>query len=634
MPSYMHPGVYVEEIASGSKPIEGVATSTALFIGYAEKGTIGEAVPIFKWDDYVKKYGGVLNKGTATNGDSMGLAVQSFYQNGGKSAYIYRLATGTTNSSAFVSHTLLTGKDIVVSAINDGDWADGLIVKISKKENFDLLTLEIGSDNKQGNFVPEEIFENLEPDSTSSQFIESVINGYSNLITVEVVDGGTQDEFRMGFSLSDDLSEASFDFSAANVADRTFSLELDGSGVSLDVVIEKQLYANGDDVAARIESQIQGQSADSADSMASFECIFVEGKLKLVSGVSQDDSAVVVDGASALSVALKLGIANGGTESTGSEFYYSYFAAATMSGGGNGSSNIDSAEYDTAFGKLTLYPDINIICLPGKSWDVTGKASVESAIAHAEAMKNRMVIVDPPSADEFTSEYEVSQLAFSTSTYAVLYYPWVKVSNSFYDAETNPKAPKTVLVPPSGFAAGMWSKIDSRRGVWKAPAGVETNMLGVNEFEYQVENEDQDKLNSLGVNCLRKLPGYGPVIWGSRTLSTKNKPEWRYVPVRRTAIYLEQSIYNGIQWAVFEPNNHKLWSSLRASIGSFMDSLFRAGAFQGETASDAYFVRCKLGDTMKQGDIDAGKVIVVVGFAPVKPAEFVIVRIQQKAGDQ
>jgi phage tail sheath protein FI len=136
------------------------------------------------------------------------------------------------------------------------------------------------------------------------------------------------------------------------------------------------------------------------------------------------------------------------------------------------------------------------------------------------------------------------------------------------------------------------------------------------------------------VNALRKRPGYGTVIWGTRTLSTKSNPEWRYVPVRRTAIFIEQSIFNGIQWAVFEPNDHRLWSSLRANIESFMNGLFRAGAFQGEKSGDAYFVRCGLGSTMTQDDIDRGQVIVLIGFAPVKPAEFVIVRIQQKVGQQ
>jgi hypothetical protein len=249
-------------------------------------------------------------------------------------------------------------------------------------------------------------------------------------------------------------------------------------------------------------------------------------------------------------------------------------------------------------------------------------------------MKSRMVIIDPPEGVEFKSELDVTKLNFKPKTYAVVYYPWVKVANPFYNAETNPGAETTLLVSPSGLAAGMWAKTDGKRGVWKAPAGVDTSLLGVAGLQFPVEDGEQGNLNPLGINCLRQMPGFGPVIWGARTLATRADPEWRYVPVRRTAIMIEQSIYNGIQWAVFEPNNHNLWASLRGNIGSFMDGLFRAGAFQGEKASDAYFVRCGLGDTMTQGNIDRGQVIVIVGFAPLKPAEFVIVRIQQKVAQQ
>ena len=245
-----------------------------------------------------------------------------------------------------------------------------------------------------------------------------------------------------------------------------------------------------------------------------------------------------------------------------------------------------------------------------------------------------MVLIDPPPSSELVTEKDVTDLGLPTSTYTVAYYPWVKVANPFFDAEENPGVPETLLAQPGGYAAGMWSKIDGKRGVWKAPAGLETRLLGLAGLEFQVEDAEQDQLNPQGVNAYRVQPGFGSVVWGARTLSTRADPEWRYVPVRRTALFIEQSIYNGIQWAVFEPNDHNLWSSLRLNVESFMDGLFRASAFQGAKASDAYFVRCGLGDTMTQGDIDRGQVIVIVGFAPLKPAEFVIVRIQQKVAQQ
>ena len=346
---------------------------------------------------------------------------------------------------------------------------------------------------------------------------------------------------------------------------------------------------------------------------------------------------------------LKLGVNNGGVEKNANNLEKNLRAEVTgqqsadtsllikdtLDGGADGLAPAED-DYDEVFTKFIKYRDINIICLPGQYWseDSSGNPIIQKAIGHAEKMKSRMVIVDPPPSYELTNPKKVKDMELPSQTYCVVYYPWVEAANRFYHAERYPGLPKNVLVPPSGYAAGMWAKIDGRRGVWKAPAGIGTGLLGVSKLEWTVEDDEQDSLNPWGVNCLRSMPGAGKVIWGARTRATKADPEWRYVPVRRTAIMIEQSIYNGIQWAVFEPNDHRLWSALRGNIGGFMNSLFRVGAFQGEKASDAYFVRCGLGDTMTQTDIDAGQVIIIVGFAPLKPAEFVIVRIQQKVNQQ
>ena len=285
-----------------------------------------------------------------------------------------------------------------------------------------------------------------------------------------------------------------------------------------------------------------------------------------------------------------------------------------------------STEYAPVLKHMLKIRDINMVCLPGQVFpaDGTGNTIIGAAISHCETMKNRMVIADLEQAQELENEGEVTTMSLPTSSYCAVYYPHIKASN--------PYGAGTVLVGASAFAAGMWAKIDSKRGVWKAPAGVETSLLGVAGLEHIVENAEQDFLNPNGINAVRSLPGYGTVIWGSRTLATNADPEWRYVPVRRTAMFIEESLSNGIQWSVFEGNNHVLWSALRTNIEAFMNSLFRSGAFQGESTGDAYFVRCGLGDTMTQADIDNGQVIIQVGFAPLKPAEFVILRLQQKIG--
>lgn len=277
-------------------------------------------------------------------------------------------------------------------------------------------------------------------------------------------------------------------------------------------------------------------------------------------------------------------------------------------------------------GPLSRIADINIVILPGISWRGAGKGVLSEAVAHCEAMRNRIVIIDLPDI-ELGAASDVSALSLPASSFAACYYPWLKIASPL-------KPNRSLSVPPSGFVAGIWARTDSRRGVWAAPAGMETGLLGVTGLQYQIEGGELDQLNPLGVNCLRHLSGVGPVIWAARTLATGADPEWRYVSVRRTAMMIEQSIIKGIEWAVFEPNTSGLWSDLRADIGHFMNGLFRSGAFQGQRPCDAFFVRCGFGDTMTQADIDAGQVIVIVGFAPSKPAEFVILRIRQKVGQK
>ncbi len=226
---------------------------------------------------------------------------------------------------------------------------------------------------------------------------------------------------------------------------------------------------------------------------------------------------------------------------------------------------------------------------------------------------------DPSHVADFLSNHVTTK-----TSYGAFYYPWMQV-NDDVGAGKNP----TRFVPPSGFVAGMYARIDNSRGVWKAPAGTEANVIGPLALEYSVTDSEQDILNPIGVNCIRQFPASGIVIWGARTMGTLSDAEWRYVPVRRYAIYLEQSIYRGTQWAVFEPNDERLWSSLAANITDFMMGEFRAGALAGSTPQQAFDVKCDA-DLNPPSEVDAGRVNMEVKFAPLKPAEFVIIRISQK----
>ena len=186
---------------------------------------------------------------------------------------------------------------------------------------------------------------------------------------------------------------------------------------------------------------------------------------------------------------------------------------------------------------------------------------------------------------------------------------------------------------PCGAVAGIFARTDSQRGVWKAPAGLEAALVNVPELTYTLTDDENGQLNPLGINCLRLFPLVGHTVWGSRTLDGADAlaSEWKYIPIRRLALFIEESLYRGTKWVVFEPNDEPLWAQIRLNVGAFMHQLFRQGAFQGQSPRDAYFVKCDA-DTTTQADRNLGIVNILVGFAPLKPAEFVVIKIQQIAG--
>ncbi len=609
MPSYLHPGVYVEEIPSGSRPIEGVATSVAAFIGAANRGPIGEPVLIGNFGDYVSEFGGITSES-----DDMGLAVQAYYLNGGGAAFICRLASGATSSSTVTLQDATTGLvDVMtVTATSPGDWGDELYVRAASPKLLFDLTVSL-------NGAVQERYYGLSLDSTRGDFVSTKVNGRSALVRADNVVESLLLVAQASTALSDEDTDAT-------TAD---TLTVQDPALA-DVMVFTDLTDGSAPVAVAVSniSFVFDIQVGNRDTSGTFTAVESFSSVSMVSS-SADFAETIINGESAL---VTVDVVTGAT----TEQYPS-----TNSNGdqliGGAAVNPTAPDYTALYeNTLRKFRDISIIVLPGESWaaDGTGNSVIAATLSHCDKMKNRIVIVDPPAGHELENANTVATMSLPTSTYSVLYYPWVDMANPLYHPDKAPDKNKTVQIPPSAIAAGMWSKIDGKRGVWKAPAGVEARLTGAAGLEFQVENLEQDQLNPLGVNCIRKLPNFGSVFWGARTLSTNADPEWRYVPVRRTAIYIEESIYRGIQWAVFEPNDHPLWSSLRANIGAFMNGLFRAGAFQGQTAKDAFFVRCGLGDTMTQGDIDRGQVIVMVGFAPLKPAEFVIVRIQQKVGEE
>jgi phage tail sheath protein FI len=274
----------------------------------------------------------------------------------------------------------------------------------------------------------------------------------------------------------------------------------------------------------------------------------------------------------------------------------------------------------------------NILCIPPDTRGGDVPAEVLSRAASYCVTRRAMVIVDSPSSWTSTSEvapqayYGTLGLAETASQNAAIYFPRIRESDPLLKGQLDTFA-------PCGAIAGVWARTDALQGVWKAPAGTNATLKGVQELAVTLTEGEEGELNSWAINCLRLFPGLGLAIWGARTLHgiSNSGGDFQYIPVRRLAMFIEESLYRGTQWAVFEPNNAHLWEQIRLNSVAFMNDIFRRGALAGNKPEEAYFVKCD-SETTTQIDIDQGIVNIIVGFAPLKPAEFVILKIQQGAG--
>ena len=251
---------------------------------------------------------------------------------------------------------------------------------------------------------------------------------------------------------------------------------------------------------------------------------------------------------------------------------------------------------------------------------------VTEAATYSEARRAFYVIDAPPTWQSVGDAKSGLASLGTVSANAAVYFPRLRQTNPLRDNQLE-------TFGASGAVAGVLARTDATRGVWKAPAGLEATLNGVPELSIPLSDGEIGQLNPLGINSLRAFAGAGRVVWGARTLKGADSlaNEWKYIPVRRTALFIEESLFRGTQWVVFEPNDEPLWAQIRLNVGTFMNDLFRQGAFQGSTPRDAYFVKCDK-ETTTQSDIDRGIVNIHVGFAPLKPAEFVVIRLQQIAG--
>jgi hypothetical protein len=311
----------------------------------------------------------------------------------------------------------------------------------------------------------------------------------------------------------------------------------------------------------------------------------------------------------------------------------------TQFGGGNDGGPLADADIrGQPAGKTGIYAlekaDLfNLLCLaPPQRGQSSADIETDTWVAALNYCVSRraMLLVDPPSGWNSidAARIGIEQLrgpmgGEQLTRNGVLFFPRLKMADALREG-------RSAEFVPCGAIAGICARTDVARGVWKSPAGISAGIAGVREFTVTMTDPENGLLNPLGVNCLRSFRVHGNVVWGSRTLAGADEQgsEWKYLAVRRFTLFLEESLYRGTQWVVFEPNDEPLWSQIRLNIGTFMQDLFRQGAFQGTTPKEAYFVKCD-SETTQQSDIDRGIVNIEVGFAPLKPAEFVILKFQQ-----
>jgi len=301
-----------------------------------------------------------------------------------------------------------------------------------------------------------------------------------------------------------------------------------------------------------------------------------------------------------------------------------------LTGGHDGdvSKALSFSSFGTAMACLHRTTDINILSAPG----VTDVLPTRSLVAFAEDRRDLFVVLDGPGdqqnagATSSLAQVKTHRAALPDSDYAALYWPWIQVPDPYTTVTS-----ATRFAPPSGFVCGLYARTDNSRGVWKAPAGLDANVDGAVGLSVRVSDADQDSLNPVGINVIRQFNAAGIVVWGARTLAAPGTDSL-YVPTRRLATFLEWSIERGTRWVVFEPNDETLWTTIRRDVGAFVSQLWKQGALQGSTPEEAYFVHCD-STTNSQANIDAGQVHFQVGFAPMKPNEFMTINFVQVLAD-
>ena len=667
------PGVYIVEAPSGLRPITAVATSIAAFVDFFPEGPTDQAVQIFGLTDYQRYFGAVDSRSEAS------YAISQFFLNGGASAWVCRVV-GTGSATATAVANAVGGTALfTASAASPGSWGNNVRFSISPNSDasFDFDVTRYDGSSGSAKPIANESFVGLNANTTDPDYFYDAVNDGSALLQLSGIAtpaSGTTwlNPPQPNGTISDTISDAHGDtaaFLAGLTSPLNFAVKI-GNSDSRQVTItwpSASLAALPTDIRsfrALLESAIQ-----TATGNPTYDQAFTGSSLSLVKmppppGASPPPLPTLHflllsnSRAKTYSPTELVTVTNGASGTSGDQLKFTSGAFANVQeyvpgvtpavaalgagtlGADGGLPNAQALIGNTVptlsgmhlLDKVDLF---NLLLIPAMAnLDTpTGNSTtpannqgflVSNALAYCESRRAMLFVDIPKNIDtpQKVQDWLDTNDGFRDNN-SVIYFPRLEIPDVVNNLRLR-------SVGPSGTLAGIYARTDGQRGVWKAPAGIDATLNGVTQLDYKMTDAENGVLNPLGINCLRVFPVYGEIAWGARTLEGADVigSQWKYIPIRRLALMIEESLFRGTKWVVFEPNDEPLWAKIRQNVGAFMLGLFRQGAFQGGSASEAFFVKCD-SETTTANDRQLGIVNIQVGFAPLKPAEFVVITISQ-----
>jgi phage tail sheath protein FI len=692
--SYTYPGVYIQELPSPVHSIAAAATSIAAFVGYTPFGIDNRAEPISSFADFERQFGGLASNSELSyavqqfyqNGGSLAYVVRVPMHGATPASVTFGGLTFTALSSgAWANGQLLIDVDVqninLTSASPGDPYAFNLTITDqahNATESFASVTLNPNAMNYVETVINDpdngsqlvNISAPIPPPTTAPTTavavtgvvgtqitlsnVNNVLGGSNTATTVSETDNAVGSNYA-GFGLEFNTSQPS------PLSPLPISVNVFPKGTPIPQSVSGLATALQQALNAVLAVQMPGASVQCSATQVGSPATWppTNWALRVNAMLPQQPDAVVTFAAPASGSGLgdvlgALGLSGIPQQNenvahyalgTGHGYASGVQGGETATGTGTDGTALpdkydligDPAQF-TGIYALQKVDQFNLLSIPDAtralpSSPTTLDPSVDPVLIYSSAIqlcdtRRAFLLVDPP--PDITTvtgavDWKSSGLGI-TDPNGAAFWPRLRLP----DAKNNGNL-RTFA--PSGVVAGVYATTDGSSGVWKAPAGIQATLNGVQSMTYQLTDVEQGLLNPLGLNCFRTFPVYGRVLWGARTLQGADAltSQWKYVPVRRTALFLEQSLYIGTQWVVFEPNDEPLWAAIRLNVGAFMQTYFLKGAFQGQTPDQAYFVKCD-SETTTQTDIDSGIVNILVGFAPLQPAEFVVIQIEQLTG--